>query len=186
MKVNIENTPTTPRIYVASLSDYNAGRLHGRWIDADRGAQHIWSEINAMLKESREVPAEEWAIHDYEGFAGLKVSESSDIDDVAEAADLLGEHGPVFGELLSHFGGLPSGMDDAKRWMQDEYHGSFSSVADYVEDFINDCYCDVMKVLPDFIRFHIDFAGIAHDMEISGDIITFEVDGEVHVFRGNV
>ena len=28
-----------PRIYVASLSDYNAGRLHGEWIDADQGAE---------------------------------------------------------------------------------------------------------------------------------------------------
>jgi hypothetical protein len=31
-----DKPPTTPRIYVASLADYNAGRLHGSWLDAAR------------------------------------------------------------------------------------------------------------------------------------------------------
>ncbi len=30
-----------PRIYVASLSDYNAGRLHGQWLDAAEGTPMI-------------------------------------------------------------------------------------------------------------------------------------------------
>ena len=34
-----------PRIYVASLSDYNAGRLHGTWINASYGADEIREEI---------------------------------------------------------------------------------------------------------------------------------------------
>ena len=38
----------TPRIYVASLSDYNAGHLHGRWIDADQDPDAIREEIAAM------------------------------------------------------------------------------------------------------------------------------------------
>ena len=56
-----------PRIYVASLSDYNAGRLLGRWIDADLEAEANNAEISAMLAESREYPAEARALHDYEG-----------------------------------------------------------------------------------------------------------------------
>ena len=31
-----------PRIYVASLSDYNAGRLHGSWLDAAQSAEALW------------------------------------------------------------------------------------------------------------------------------------------------
>lgn len=53
----------TPRIYVACLAAYNAGRLHGRWIDADKGQDQIWAEVRQMLKESPESRAEEWAIH---------------------------------------------------------------------------------------------------------------------------
>ena len=75
---------TEHRVYVASLADYNAGRLHGRWIDATLGAEHIQAETAAMLQESREPFAEEWAIHDYEGFDGWKLYEWESFDTVAE------------------------------------------------------------------------------------------------------
>ncbi len=90
----------TPRIYVASLADYNSGRLHGRWIDAGQSAEAIREQIAEMLAESKEPIAEEWAIHDYEGFGDLGLSEWQDIDKVAEVAFLIGEHGPVFASLL--------------------------------------------------------------------------------------
>ena len=44
-----EKTETTPRIYVASLADYNSGRLLGRWIDADQPVEDIHREIAEML-----------------------------------------------------------------------------------------------------------------------------------------
>jgi antirestriction protein len=64
----------SPPIYVASLSDYNAGRLHGRWIDAAVEVEQVVEEIEAILAESKEEIAEEWAVHDcqpqrYAGFA---------------------------------------------------------------------------------------------------------------------
>ena len=43
---------TTPRIYVACLAAYNAGRLHGEWIDADQQIDALWAEVNAMLNRS--------------------------------------------------------------------------------------------------------------------------------------
>ncbi|HXK39588.1 MAG TPA: antirestriction protein ArdA, partial [Candidatus Paceibacterota bacterium] len=49
-----------PRIYVASLADYNAGRLQGRWIRADQPSDDIYREIQAMLAESEIPEAEEW------------------------------------------------------------------------------------------------------------------------------
>ena len=76
-KILLTITPsrrTLPRIYVACLSSYNAGRLHGRWIDCDQTAEEIREEIRLMLEESPEPWAEEWAIHDYEGFGGLRAS----------------------------------------------------------------------------------------------------------------
>src|SRR5581483_3902347 len=64
-----------PRIYVASLADYNAGRLHGVWIDAAQEPDDLQLHINAMLARSTEPIAEEWAIHDFEGFNGLHLGE---------------------------------------------------------------------------------------------------------------
>lgn len=43
----------TPRIYVASLSDYNNGNLHGVWIDDLSDAETIQDEVNAMLRASK-------------------------------------------------------------------------------------------------------------------------------------
>ena len=173
----------TPRIYVASLSDYNAGRLLGRWIDVDQDAAAIHAEIRAMLAESREPPAEEWAIHDCEGFGGYGVGEYESIEKVAEIAALIHEHGEVFAGLLSHFGG---DMDDAKRWMEDGYRGEWDSLVDYVENFMDEVYGGELKGLPDIIRSHIDYDGIAHDFEVSGDIFAIVCGGKVHVFESQV
>jgi antirestriction protein len=176
---------STPRIYVASLSDYNAGTLHGCWIDASQDAQTIHAAIAAMLAESREPIAEEWAIHDYESFGGLSLGEYESIESVAEVAALLAEHGGFFGQLVEHFGGLAN-LEDAKRCMDDGgYCGAFKSLEDYVYDFIEDCYGDAINGLPDFIRGHLDYEGMARDLEISGDVFTIEYEGEVHVFNGN-
>ena len=41
-----------PRIYVASLSDYNEGILHGAWIDADQELGALYEAVDAMLDSS--------------------------------------------------------------------------------------------------------------------------------------
>ena len=42
------------QIYVASLSDYNAGILHGKWITIeDKDIDDIQDEINQILAEVR-------------------------------------------------------------------------------------------------------------------------------------
>ncbi len=58
-------TNNTPRIYVACLASYNAGTLHGNWIDLD-GTEAIEDQISGILKASPEEDAEEWAVHDNE------------------------------------------------------------------------------------------------------------------------
>lgn len=183
--LNPKHLAGMPRIYVASLADYNSGRLHGRWIDADQSADAIREQIAEMLAESKEPIAEEWAIHDYEGFGDLGLSEWEDIDKVAEVAFLIGEHGPVFASLLGYLGGTSS-IDDARRYMEEGYRGEWDSLTDYAQELVEDCYSDVLKGLPDFIKYHIDYEGIARDMELSGDVITFAHGGKVHIFDAHI
>ena len=45
---------TSPRIYVASLAAYNAGRPTGRWIDAAQDAAELKGEVEQMLAASPE------------------------------------------------------------------------------------------------------------------------------------
>ena len=170
-----------PRIYIASLADYNAGRLHGRWIDAAQPAEDIHEAIQALLNESPEAVAEDWAIHDYEHFRGLRLTEFEDIDHVAAVARGIVEHGPVFAGLVSHFGGASS-VEEAQRHMEDGYRGAFERLADYAQELVEDCYSEAIRALPDFIRYHIDFEGIGDDLQMGGDIFTVECKGQIHVF----
>jgi antirestriction protein len=103
------------RIYVACLAAYNDGVLHGCWIDAEQEPDDISSGINAMLKASPIAGAEEYAIHDYEGFEGAPVSEYQGIESVAELAAFIAEHGVLGGKLVEYFNSL----DEAREAIED-------------------------------------------------------------------
>ncbi len=131
---------TEPRVYVASLSDYNAGRLHGVWIDATQSAADIEIEVNDMLGDSPEVTLgyipEEWAIHDYEGFGSLKLSEWETFERVSTIATLIEEHGEAFIAYCDN-----EGMDvddDAEAAFEEAFCGEWSSEAEYAQELAED------------------------------------------------
>ena len=98
------------KIYVACLASYNNAILHGCWIDATQDMDDIWDDVNQMLKDSPEENAEEYAIHDYEGFGSYQVSEYEGLESANQAALFIEEHGDIAGDLLTHFG---DDIDDA-------------------------------------------------------------------------
>lgn len=82
-----------PAIYVASLTDYNNGILHGRWIDALLSPAEIHRQIHEMLAGSPTTtrtgePAEEWAIHDHEGFGDVRLDAHESVDDIGAACSI--------------------------------------------------------------------------------------------------
>ena len=99
-------TTTEFRIYVASLMDYNNGILHGRWIDVT-DVETIWEEINKMLEESPSAKeyhekAEEWAVHDYEGFGDVLLGENPDFEKLVEIVEGVEEFGEAFLAFIEH------------------------------------------------------------------------------------
>lgn len=163
-----------PRIYVACLAAYNNGCLHGQWISADQDAEAIRSEIFAMLKTSPIDEAEEWAIHDYEGFEGAEIAEYASIETVAELAVFLNERGALGSKLLKHFCG---NLEEAKNAF-DNYAGSYRSLADYARDLIEET-----TEIPERLANYIDYDAIARDMELGGEVFTIELGfEETHVF----
>ena len=163
------------RIYVACLAAYNGGRLHGVWIDATQELYDIQNQINDMLKASPEQGAEEYAIHDYEGFGGYGLGEYEGIEAVHEIACFLEEHSEIGGELLSHFGGS---LDDATKAAEESYSGAYSSLADYAQELT-----EQTSEVPKHLEFYIDYEKMGRDMEMSGDVFTIEAaHDEVHVF----
>ena len=166
---------STPRIYVACLAAYNNGYLHGAWIDADQDADQIRGAIAAMLARSPVEDAEEYAIHDYEGFEGVSISEYAGIDIVARMAAFIAEHGALGAGLLEQFSG---DMDQAESTLEDCYHGQFASLADYMEELTTESV-----TIPEALRYYVDWERMARDAEMGGDLFTIETaHGEVHVF----
>jgi antirestriction protein len=163
-----------PRIYVACLAAYNNGHLHGRWIDAAQDAKDIQSEISEMLRESPIPNAEEWAIHDYEGFEGAELAEYSSTETVVKLAGFVSEHGELGGKLLAHFGG---DLEDAEAAFEN-YAGQHQSLVDFVQELTEET-----TEIPKSLIYYIDYAAMARDMELNGDLFAIELGFEdVRVF----
>jgi len=163
----------SPRIYVADLAAYNAGRLHGVWIEATDELEEINKQVQAMLAGSPEDHAEEYAIHDYEGFGGLSLSEFEGLERVHELALFIDEN-ELGAALLSHFDG---DLDEACAALEN-YAGTHESAADFAQELTEEC-----QQVPENLAHYIDYEAMARDMELSGDIFTIEAGfQEVHIF----
>lgn len=163
------------RIYVADLAAYNNGILHGVWVNVCDDLEDIKNQISKMLSNSPEDDAEEYAIHDHEGFEGYSVSEWSGIDELHKIACFIEEHPGIGGGVLSQFG---DNLEDAKRAMDDCYLGCYESLAHYAEELTECC-----QQIPNNLAYYIDYERMGRDMELSGDIFTIETAyKEVHIF----
>lgn len=180
-----------PRIYVASLSDYNAGVLHGRWINATSDVPTMRAEIEAMLRMSPTTathgdPAEEWAIHDYENFGPLRLDEYSSLRTIARLAGGIHAHGPAFAAYVADTG---DNDEQAIEHFEDRYRGEWASVDAYAEALIEDLTDDrTFQYVPDWLRSYIkiDTALFAQDMQLGGDIAVHEKpEGGVWIWDNN-
>jgi len=162
------------RIYVADLSAYNNGKLHGVWIDATDELEDIQVQINEMLKQSSEELAEEYAIHDYEGFGSYHLGEYKSIESVHEVACFIDEHSEIGAELLNYY----SDIDEAKKSIEENYRGCYKSVADYAQEFTEET-----SEIPEHLERYIDYESMGKDMESNSTIYSIETAyREVHIF----
>lgn len=123
---------TNPKVYVACLAAYNNGILYGAWIDADQTADELHEAVQAMLAASPEPGAEEWAIHDYEGFGSLRLGEYESLERVASIASGISEHSEAFTAWLSY----DSERDPVDlQAFEDAYRGEWDSLRAYAEDY---------------------------------------------------
>lgn len=176
-------------IYAASLTDYNHGVLHGDWIDADQDEDHLYDDVRAMLARSpiaRRLgePAEEWAIHDYEGFGPVHLGEYESLRTVAELGQGISEHGIAFAHWASHVGKLE---EDRHGEFEDAYLGEWHSVREYADHIIDDLgYSEqIIAAVPEHLQPYvtIDSSGFGRDLILGGDVYASETgEGTVHLF----
>lgn len=179
-----ETTHTSPRIYVACLASYNAGHLFGRWIDAGQTAEEIAGEVSRLLADSPVPNAEEWAIHDYEGFEGYNLSEYTSFEVVAALAAAIEEHGEAFPLYAEHVGdrfNTAADVEDTVQGFEEAYCGEWRSEEEYAYNLV-----DELGYLQDasaMIEAYFDYAAFARDL-FMGDYFSERASGGmVHVFR---
>lgn len=158
--------PDTPRIYVACLAAYNNGRLHGAWVDAGQGEDHIWQGVREMLAASPDAHAEEWAIHDYDGFEDARISEHASFEHVCALAEFISQHGTLGAKLYNHF------AEDLRQACTafEDYAGEYTSLAEFAEQLTEDTGPEI----PDRLQHYIDWQAMGRDLELSGDVYTIE------------
>ncbi|GGW89626.1 antirestriction protein ArdA [Streptomyces noursei] len=169
-----------PRIYVASLTDYNAGELHGDWIDAAQEPDEIMEEVQAMLaksptakEEGRE--AEEWAIHDYYEFGTIELHEFDSFERVSKIAKMLDEFPSC---VVAHFLTECSHYDlnEMLEKIEERYLGKYErhlteecAVADHLWDAVAED-----PEIPERYRSYLGeiARGMARDALLSGEVTT--------------
>lgn len=173
-----------PRIWIGSLADYNAGRLHGEWVDAAVDPETLNNAVKDILDASVELGAEEFAIFDYDEFGNYRPGEYEPLDQVAAVARGIAEHGPAFAAWAE----LHDGEPDMLGGFEDAYLGAWDSAEDWGREVLLDetLEAELDRAVPDSLRGYvsIDYVGFARDAELSGDVhIEPNGQGGVWIFR---
>ena len=96
---------------------------------------------------SPEPDAEEWAIHDHEGFEGIGPAEYASFETVCDLADFIAEHGQLGARLYRNCG---DDLEQARAAFED-YAGEYRSAADFAEELHRDLGTSVPECLSDYI-----------------------------------
>lgn len=162
------------RVYVGTYGKYNNGSIEGAWLDIED-----YSDKDEFLETCQELHGEgehEFMFQDHEDIPEKLISESS--------IDAL---------LWDEFLGLTSDMQEAVSlyWSEiddtadiesitEAYQGEYDDIEDYATQFVADTQ-DLGAL--GWLARHIDYASIARDMELGGDIETVDNGGKVLIFN---
>ncbi|MDO4708240.1 MAG: antirestriction protein ArdA [Pseudomonadota bacterium] len=171
------------RIYVACLAAYNNGKLHGRWIDVT-DPETVHEEIKAMLAESPEPGAEEWAVHDYEGIPDSLARSWGEYPDLeaicafAEACDVLNSYEAEAFEIWYCDRGdtRETNVYTLTEAFREAYEGHYDTPEAFGWEFV-DRY-DLLRGMPEHLHPYFDYSAFARDLTLTD---YWEQDG--HYFR---
>ncbi len=169
---------TTPQVWIGCLASYNAGTLHGEWVDAT-DAGELREQQTRILGESPAPGAEEAFIADYDGFGGLASSlgEYPNYDDVAQTAQLIEEHGRAYIAYAEYVGPDYATADD----FEESYAGEWDSEEAFAENL-----ADEVGAVPDDLSWPltcIDWERAARDLFLSGYYSVRDDAGTLYVFQ---
>ena len=179
------------KIYLTDLAAYNKGYLFGEWVslpsdNLDETLAKILRAGEAMcfIEENYFEKHEEYFITDYEweDIELFEINEFENIFSLNETLFRLEQFNQrdlkaiVF--LLSEQ--IASNLEDAITKADDVVIYENQTISDVAYELLNECY-DIDK-LPSLIINHIDYDGIARDLEIDGNYTV--IDNDVYEYHG--
>ena len=198
------------RIYVASLSDYNAGILLGEWIDLDgKDADDVQGEIAAMLRKSRH-PNVLVACPSCEGERFFKIdvgparccSKCNGVGEVPSAEEWsihdyddcpnMGEN-PSLEDLCEQVRLIEEHGDAWRAYIEwrhvsdvsesdfeDCRAGEADSEEDWIDNFLEET--GVLDEMPENLRLYFDSERYLRDMKLNGDVTFAYLNGTHYAF----
>lgn len=162
-----------PRVYIACLSSYNAGVLHGSWVTVPDNVEDLQNAIYEILRSSSEQPAEEseqlaeeWAVHDYENFGPFEINEYESLENIVKFANVCNEIDDFTALSYWDYDYLDIeklNSDEIIDAFHDDFLGCHNSEDDFAYDTLMECY-DV----PEQLRYYIDPAAFWRDLTCDG------------------
>ena len=160
------------QIYIACLASYNNGHLHGAWIDVSSDVDEMREGVAAVLASSPVPGAEEWAVHDYDGFPDMGEYPGLDaIAATAELYELAAEHGIEADDFRAIAANWHGRRDDIVRAL-DNFAGIFDRLRDFADELADDTLAARGIKTGDFAQRHFDYESHAHEIEIEYDVVS--------------
>lgn len=194
------------RVYIACLASYNAGILHGEWIDLDGlDADDLREEIADMLRRSP-CPNVEVACPECGGTGNAnrdphkadgclrcgstgKVPSAEEwaVHDYDDFPD-LGEY-PSIERLVEVAEAISKHGEAMRVWLdrtgsvegfEDAYYGTAESWEDFVARLLEET--GALDEVPEHLRYYFDYAAYARDLKTDGWWAEYDAYGKMHFF----
>ena len=179
--IEVKASNDIPMIYIADLAAYNAGMLRGEWIEVEPYPEDRLTadRISELLEEW---DAEEYAVHDHQGFPPGFVTEHPNLEALEFWAELV-EHDEELAWAYSAIIDDAHGLDpwEWKQDMQDRFLGSADSATDYAAELVETSGY-IQEDLPWWIA--VDYTATARNLALHNSEIFIRVKGTVYVFNG--
>jgi antirestriction protein len=135
-----------------------------------------------MLSSSPDPFAEEFAIHDYEGFGPVRLGEFERLEDVARLAEAIVDIGMAYAHWASYVGSLKSEDLDG---FAEAYQGQWTSFEEYAENLLDDMgiRSTIEAAIPVGMQPYVsvDVEAFARDLEMDHYVADSD-DGSVYIY----
>jgi antirestriction protein len=172
----------TPKIYVVSLSAYNAGHTHGKWFDLteyeneDELLEAIQNKVlSTCPTNSEDEQAEEFAIHDSEN---CRADEYDNLEKLILLTKLSVEH-ELSMFILQDLLYSVSDINELDDYINDTYRGFYESELKFTEELVDEL--GYLEQMPENLRHYFDYEAFRRDLFIT-DFESYREDYGVHIF----